>query len=657
MSAIWGIVSRGLPLEEEKILGMKKTMEEYRLDKTAELKQDTLYFACGHQFITPESVSDVSPVHDTERKITFTGDVFLYNREAVYERLSGCSGFSALFGKDTLSDCGDALLAYRAFLLLGDSFVKFLRGSFAIAIWEEETKKLHLFADHFSKRYLAFSAQKDYVCFGSTLKPIRACLGKRLALNRRFLIQSYRDMSPMNFTEPGATAFEGVFHVDNACHVTIHVPSGTITKEQYWNPLLSVSPLKLSGDAAYQALFLKTYRSVTLAHLRSLGETGIMLSGGLDSASVAALAAPALAASGKKLFSYTSVPAPGFQVRTDSCLMENEGALIEEQQKAYPNLCPRYVSSDKENCMSRLEAFQRTYDLPVKPSVNNANIDRMGAAAQSDNCRILLSGANGNATVSYGSIGQYLTLSLQKGHPLRAFREMSAFCTLHQLSRKKYFFRWLRVLFRYLFTNPEENSYYLKQEDIQNYHLEHLKRQQKKTFGTEYFTTEKQKNAFLYIPMQYIQKGFYYTYQGLLHGYLQADPTLTVEMVELVLSFPPECFVHQGVERRMIRDYMKELIPAPILSEKKGQGIQAADFAYCVNRDWDTLKASVYDILEEPLLREYLEEEKLKELIQTIQKEEYHLDKSTVWDAALIGSLGYFLRDFSSGTQNLSTTA
>lgn len=340
MSAIWGIVSRGLPLEEEKILGMKKTMEEYRLDKTAELKQDTLYFACGHQFITPESVSDVSPVHDTERKITFTGDVFLYNREAVYERLSGCSGFSALFGKDTLSDCGDALLAYRAFLLLGDSFVKFLRGSFAIAIWEEETKKLHLFADHFSKRYLAFSAQKDYVCFGSTLKPIRACLGKRLALNRRFLIQSYRDMSPMNFTEPGATAFEGVFHVDNACHVTIHVPSGTITKEQYWNPLLSVSPLKLSRDAAYQALFLKTYRSVTLAHLRSLGETGIMLSGGLDSASVAALAAPALAASGKKLFSYTSVPAPGFQVRTDSCLMENEGALIEEQQKAYPNLCP-----------------------------------------------------------------------------------------------------------------------------------------------------------------------------------------------------------------------------------------------------------------------------------------------------------------------------
>ena len=129
MSAIWGIVSRGLPLEEEKIHGMKKTMEEYRLDKAAELKQDTLYFACGPQFISPESVSDVSPVHDTERKITFTGDVFLYNREAVYERLSGCSGFSALFGKDTLSDCGDALLAYRAFLLLGDSFVKFLRGS------------------------------------------------------------------------------------------------------------------------------------------------------------------------------------------------------------------------------------------------------------------------------------------------------------------------------------------------------------------------------------------------------------------------------------------------------------------------------------------------------------------------------------------------
>ena len=42
MSAIWGIVSRGLPLEEEKILGMKKTMEEYRLDKTADRTPYTL---------------------------------------------------------------------------------------------------------------------------------------------------------------------------------------------------------------------------------------------------------------------------------------------------------------------------------------------------------------------------------------------------------------------------------------------------------------------------------------------------------------------------------------------------------------------------------------------------------------------------------------
>ncbi|HKM34424.1 MAG TPA: asparagine synthase-related protein [Lachnospiraceae bacterium] len=653
MSAIWGRINKDKNIDEATVHGMNMSMSEYKLDRIDQIKQSNIYFACGHQYITNEAVTDISPIYDEVNNVYFTADCFLYNRSAIISQLTQLPDFHKIVKSETLASCGDALLAYYSFQLLGFSFVEILRGSFSFAIYEAVNRKLHLITDHLCKRYLAYYDCEDYVCYGSTYKPIKFCLGKNLELNRRFIINSYRDMSPMNFVESGTTAYQGIFHVDNATHITIHLDTQTIEKKSYWNPLSSVEKMHGKSDDEYKDFFLKTYEAITHAQLRARKQTGIMLSGGLDSSSVAAFAAPYLAKEGKKLYSYTSVPASQYDSTVGSWIIENESYLIEEQCKWHPNLYPHYITSDTENCMTCMERFQNEYDIPVKPSINNINIDMMGKAATDDGCSILLSGGNGNATVSYGSIGQYITLSIQKGHFCHAFQEMFVFCKRHKLSRKKYLLKWLKVIIQYLLTNPPEKAYYLQSEDIQKYHLEHVKMEAKKKFGDEYFAAERQKYNFMYMPMLYIQKGFYYTYQGLLQGYLQLDPTLTVEIIELCMSFPDECFVHNGIERRMIRDYMKDLIPFPIVDDKKGYGVQAADFAYRVNRDWDEIKDSVYDILKEPLLREYLNGQKLDELINTIQSHEYGLDKPTVWDATLIGSLGYFLRDYHSNKNNL----
>lgn len=653
MSAIWGRINKDKSIDESTVYGMYTSMSEYKLDRIDEIHQSNVYFACGHQYITNEAVSDISPIYDAVNNIYFTADCFLYNRAAIISKLAQLPNFHKIVELSTLESCGDALLAFYSFRLLGYSFVEILRGSFAFAIYDADKRKLHLFSDHLSKRYLTYYVCENYLCFGSTYKPIKFCLGQNLELNRRFIIYSYRDMSPKNFVESGATAFQGVYHVDNATHITIHLDTKTIDKEQYWDPRTSVKKMHGKTDTEYKDLFLKTYEAVTHAQLRARKQTGIMLSGGLDSASVAAFAAPYLAKEGKKLFSYTSVPASQYVSTVGSWIMENESSLVEEQCKWHPNIDPHYITSDTENCMTSMERFQKEYDIPVKPSINNINIDMMGRAATDNNCSILLSGGNGNATVSYGSIGQYITLSIQNGHFYHAFQEMFTFCKRYKLSRKKYLLQWLKVILHFLLTSPHEKAYYLQSKDIQTYHLKHAKKEAKKKFGDEYYTTERQKCNFMYMPILYIQKGFYYTYQGLLQGYLQLDPTLTVEMIELCMSLPNECFVHNGIERRMIRDYMKDLIPFLIVDDQKGFGVQAADFAFRVNRDWDKIKDSVYDILKEPLLRGYLNEQKLDELICTIQDHEYDLDKQTVWDATLIGSLGYFLRDYYSIKNNL----
>ena len=646
MSAIWGYISKGRELTNELVTAMGASMSGYKLDRIEEINQSGVYFACGHQYITPEAVTDVSPIYDSADDLYFAGDCFLYNRADVIRELKQNPGNKEILGDKSPETMGDALLAYYAYRFLGNDFVRILRGSFAFAIYREKERELHLFSDHLCKRYLAYYAGEDFVCFGSTYAPLKACLGTKLKLDRAQIISTYRNRTPMNFFEPEKTVYQDIYHLDNAVHVSIDLNTLHKKREIYWDPIAGMKKLHGKTDAEYQALFLETYQHLVQSHLRARKETGIMLSGGLDSASVAAYAAPYLEKQGKQLFSYTTVPSSQYQCNENSWMMENESYLIEEQRKRYPNLCPRYITGDYDNCLTSVGFFQKIYGIPVKPSINNVNIDKMGAAAGKDSCSILLSGANGNATVSYGKIGEYISLTIRKGHFIRALKEMFRFCKKHKLSRKKYFMKWVKLMVTHPFMLPPEDDYYLRREDVKKYHLDHLQREARKTFGDEYCLTERQKDHFIYIPGQYIQKGFYYTCQGLQYGYLQLDPTLTVEMVELCLSLPNECFVHNGTERRLIRDYMKELIPYPIIDDKKKFGVQAADFAYRVNRDWDQVKDSVYDILSEPVLREYLDGEKLDKLLETIHTHEYDLDKVTVCDTALICSLGCFLRDF-----------
>ena len=112
---------------------------------------------------------------------------------------------------------------------------------------------------------------------------------------------------------------------------------------------------------------------------------------------------------------------------------------------------------------------------------------------------------------------------------------------------------------------------------------------------------------------------------------------------------PIDCFVKNGKERRVVRDYFKGYIPNEILDNHTARGSQGADFNFRVNRDWDKIKNQVLEILNEPLLLEYLDKKKIDDLIHTISQNEYNLDKTMVAEATVIGALGYFLRHHAGG--------
>ena len=157
--------------------------------------------------------------------------------------------------------------------------------------------------------------------------------------------------------------------------------------------------------------------------------------------------------------------------------------------------------------------------------------------------------------------------------------------------------------------------------------------------------TERQRDNFCFMPLVYQHMGFYDTYGSLRYGILSVDPTLTKEVLELCLCMPIDCFVKNGKERRAVREYMKGYVPDSILDNYAGRGVQAADFAFRVNRDFDVIREDVFALLDNPKLLEYLDKDKLRELKDELRQKEGKLDKSIVAETAVIAALSAFLKE------------
>lgn len=643
MAAIWGIVNRQGTVSKEDAQKMKDSMSSFQIDRYESVTKETLHFACGHQYFTENAVTDVSPYYDEELNTYFLADVFLYNRDELMQELR--EGGICISGSEP-ERVGDAMLTYQAYRLWGEHFVEHLRGSFALVVYDAARKTILLCADHFARRYLTYHIGEEAVYFATVYQPLLAVLKKEeKGLSREWIVSAYTDCTADELRLPGKTVYDTVSQVEPAHYVKIDVESGKLEKVEYWNPLHSVQMRHGLSDAEYRDIFLATFESAVKSMLRARKETGIRLSGGLDSASVAAMAARNLAKENKKLFTYTAVPSEDFSYTNDRLQMENEKNAVLAQQKMYPNMVTNFVSTGDKNCFTELEEVVTKFQKPVKAALNMVNVEGMDTAAEKDGCSIIFTGQNGNATISYGRLLTYIYQKCLAGRFWDAYREMQCFSKVHRVSRK-------RILKVFWATFKEEkldklelgSDCLLKDSDIKTYNLLKKEREIRKSRGTGSLDSVKQRRGFCFMPIVFQHMGIYDTYSSLNHGMISLDPTLSVEMIELCMSMPIDCFVRGGRERRAVRDYMKGYVTDAVLENHSSRGVQAADYAHRVNRDWDEIKDKVYHVLQEPIVSEYLDEAKVAALIKEARENEYHMDKGLVARLAVVSSLAFFLK-------------
>ncbi|GAA3501769.1 asparagine synthase (glutamine-hydrolyzing) [Streptomyces prasinosporus] len=183
---------------------------------------------------------------------------------------------------------GDAELALHAHLEWGGDFPGRLEGMFALAVWDERRQELLLARDRLGVKPLCYRRTPSGLLFGSEPKALLAHPAVEPVVDADGLRELFA-----HSRKPGTGVFRGVLEVLPGHALTVR-RSGT-GHRRYWS---LPARRHTDGPETTVATVRRLLSDAVTSHLRADVPVGAMLSGGIDSSALTALAARSPSRSG-----------------------------------------------------------------------------------------------------------------------------------------------------------------------------------------------------------------------------------------------------------------------------------------------------------------------------------------------------------------------
>ena len=339
--------------------------------------------------ITPESLQEHLPLSDVAQNRVLTADARIDNREALISELA-ISGA----GNGGVTD-GELILA--AYNRWGERCPEKLVGDFAFAIWDGRNQTLFCARDPFGVKPFYYVRSGRAFAFASE---IRALLRLKVIPDR---INETRVADFLGRTEldPASTFYQDLLQLP-AAHSMLVGPEGSAVR-CYW-ALDASRELRLMSNGEYDEAFREQFTRAVRDHARSAYPIGSLLSGGLDSSSIVAVAKKLVSEnSGSRLYTFSGV--------FDRLTQCDERPFI-NAMVAQGGLDPHYVVSD---CLDPWADIDEALREQQEPFLGPFLFVRRAFCRQARDLkvRVLLDGSMGDAVVPQG-LG-HLTELIQRG--------------------------------------------------------------------------------------------------------------------------------------------------------------------------------------------------------------------------------------------------
>lgn len=368
MSAIAGIGRLdGAPVDRATIDRMAARLGPRAPDGTSIVCTGSAGLVFGRLSVTPESDEERQPLADAASGLIIVFDGRLDNRQELLDALA----------PDPRA--GDAALTLRAYQAWGDAAAERLLGDFAFAIWDGARRRLVCGRDTSGIRTLFYRRGEGWIAWASEIDVLAACIDPMPPPNEGMAAEYLTGL----ITDKRETLFRDIFRVPPA-HALIASARGVDTR-CYWTP----DPrrvIRYARDGEYADHLSDLLRTAVAARLRTRRPAGVMLSGGVDSSSVAGLAAELcrehrVPCAGIETFSI-SVPGPG-----------DERPFFEMVTDKWRLPAHRLMAALPRPGQFREEIAR---DLEVQMFPHAPTVDPMRALVRDRGARVLLTGMGGD---------------------------------------------------------------------------------------------------------------------------------------------------------------------------------------------------------------------------------------------------------------------
>ena len=518
--------------------------------------------------ITPEEEREQQPVRSRDGALTLVSDARLDNRAEL----------AAALGLRLTSDTADGELILAAWERWGEDSAEHLIGDFAFAIWDERSQALHAVRDQLGQRALFYHRRPGGVALASTPRALLMLSDVTRRLDAGKLGELLVDIQNAE-----TTCMSGIVRVPPA-HV-LRVSADGVRLRRYWQLDPQPQPVDVA-DQSYLEAFRAVFDGAVRDRLRSAHPVAATLSAGLDSSSVVGVAATELRRQNRRLAAWHAAPL-GTTGTTREGWIADESDDVRAIAAMHPNVDLNIVRGPWGNLLEQAVSLFEVLFAPVRNVQNLGWYLGIHTAARNAGARVLLTGGKGNFTIS-PSGARWLSELVRCGRVLSAVRESRAFARASG--------RATLPLLSHLLVRPFAPRPLLRIHDALrggrggrsiieltaspiHPDLARSLRLDERAADLGFDDTRPQRWNHNRIA-GLTHTGDSYDVAHALRawsGLETREPTTDLRVVEFCLNLPGAAFLRDGVDRRLVRDAMRDVLPARVL-DRATRGAQAADW-------------------------------------------------------------------------------
>ena len=635
MSGIFGIFNLDKrPVMRECLHHMQNAMRDWGPNGSSIWSQSSIGLGHLMMFNTPESITETQPLHHSTSQISLTCSARLDNRADLFRKLS--------VPVAETRNITDSILILMAYEKWGVDCPEHLIGDWAFAVWDARKQQLFIARDHFGVTSLYYLQNQQTFLFASSIKGLLALPDITYSLNPIGLAHRFPNI-PRNDT----TCYNNVYRLTPG--QSLIITANKTIRQQYWHPQ-QAPEVRYQTDEQYVEAFNEIFLEAVRCRLRTYRPVGSMLSGGLDSSSIAIVAAKILAQNNQRLPTFSSVPLYQTASTTSALQFGDESPFINEICNTAGTIDSHLINADNT---TPLTGIKRILEIMQQPDFGSGNmywIIALLETAQHQGIGTLLHGDMGNFTLSWaGNRNQFLLSLLKEGRWSSYIKEINAWHQLNHTNKVATFKNQLiKSLMPRIIQGHLKGQVPNKRFNILNNHF------------VEKTVLPHQKDQIRTNPLKHVaspHREIYAAYNsglcttiseiGAAFGMEIRSPAIDKRLLEFCLGIPQNQYTRNGHTRLLIRRAMSGVLPDGVLWNNR-RGKQAADIPQRLIANKSEIDSFFQTLQQSSTAGQYLNLDYLTEVFKNSLNESELSPASSQQSAAVLTGLniGLFLQRF-----------